>query len=99
MQDLIILFIGNNGCRVQNLDGMTKQFLENCNCQIATETCVFLKINENICNVTNEACLGSIVSFASIFKFAVNAEDEECKHKDTRYQDAMEMWDICSKGM
>ena len=95
---MIILFIGNNGCRVQNLDGMRKQFLENCNCQIATDTCVFLKINENNCNVTNESCLSSIVAFASIFKFAENAGDQECKHKDTRYQDAIKMWAMCPNG-
>ena len=77
---------------------MKKLFVDHCNCQNTIESCKHIQISGNDCKITNETCTNAVVSFASIFRFAENAADPECKDNDIRYKDALKMWAVCTKG-
>ena len=78
---------------------MKEQFIANCKCSEATKLCEHIETDTNTCKVTNKSCSSAVVSLASVFKWAENADDPECREEDSRYKNALDMWSKCSKGM
>ena len=86
------------GCKLKNFVGMKKQFIDNCKCIESTKTCNQIENNGNNCKTKSESCSNAVVAYASIFMWAENKDDQECKDEDTQYKKVLELWSACTAG-
>ena len=86
------------GCKLKNFDAMKSQLIDECKCVKSTKTCDQIENNGNNCKTKSESCSNAVVAYASIFKWADNKDDPECKDEDPQYKKALELWSACTTG-